>query len=573
MVRPEAINPQVPTMLTRAFDGSRPCVPAVLLLVALILIPGCGGDGDGPTDPPTPTISIALSPSSLTLEQWTLPATAGAADPPQLAPTTGDVNVTLTRGGEYTGTVTVSVDSPPTGVSATPITIGSGIGSGTLTIQVSADAALGTSSLTVRATGTGVSDATATLSLEVTPPPGELVSLNFCAASGIPDWVAFRDGSGDWTPVSVVGDGTVFEFYMTETYGSVAIVKEEGGTADVEVFHAARSELGYRGEDYCTGGGIFTSATGSFAGVGPTDIASVSMGGSSAMVIGASGVLTFALDAVRDGPVDLIATLSTLVASGDGFAPVPAKMIIRRDLEPPDAYAIPELDFSVAPAFIPADQSLTINNLMGHKALVSVAYHTTNGGTGSLHTDYQYLPDTDRRYVGVPVARMAAGEFHTIMVNSSATENVAISYRGAILAFQDPTPKTITLGPLMAPMDVGPLSWTGPYVRFFMRIPFQAEYDDYYFATIQQEGGRMNSLSLGATKAYLDGASFDFQTPDFTGVAGWNDDWGLQAGLPETTLVTMTAMGWTGDGGITGMPFSEEALTLYSRFSGRFGGF
>ena len=64
------------------------------------------------------------------------------------------------------------------------------------------------------------------------------------------------------------------------------------------------------------------------------------------------------------------------------------------------------------------------------------------------------------------------------------------------------------------------------------------------------------------------GADFDYTLPDFSGLAGWIPDWGPEAGLGVPTQFSLFAIGWTGRGGITAVPFTDGALSLMAMFHG-----
>jgi hypothetical protein len=128
-------------------------VPALL---ASLFLAACGGSE--PTDPggnnggQTPSISLAVGSPTLTLAQGG----------------TGQVAVTITRSGGFTGAVTVSVEGLPAGITAQPLSLGSTQTSGVLQVVAAGTATAGSAALTVRATGTGVSAQTATVALTVT---------------------------------------------------------------------------------------------------------------------------------------------------------------------------------------------------------------------------------------------------------------------------------------------------------------------------------------------------------------------------------------------------------------------
>ena len=136
----------------------------------------------GTTDPGTGTIAVAFT--QLTGQASTgTPATLGA---------------TLTRTGNYTGAVTLTMEGLPTGVTASfdpSILTGSTLSS-IVTITVGSGAVAGISTLTLRGSGTNVSSATATIQLTVGVAG---VNLN----STVTTASAVRGGTGATIPISI----------------------------------------------------------------------------------------------------------------------------------------------------------------------------------------------------------------------------------------------------------------------------------------------------------------------------------------------------------------------------------
>lgn len=144
---------------------------AALALAATVLTACGGGGGDGPTNPnpnpnpnPTPgTLAIALNSNAGSI-------VAGN----QLA-----VAITVTRGGSFTGAVTLDATGAPAGVniSFSSTSLGAGVTAATFTLQTASATAPGTYPITVRASGTGVTAATATYTLTITAAPVPTVSI------------------------------------------------------------------------------------------------------------------------------------------------------------------------------------------------------------------------------------------------------------------------------------------------------------------------------------------------------------------------------------------------------------
>ncbi|MCC7054700.1 MAG: hypothetical protein IT355_15620 [Gemmatimonadaceae bacterium] len=129
----------------------------------------CSGGGDGPTTPPaTPTATLSVtSPTSSIV--------AGA---------TAAVGVTLVRGGGFTGPVTVTAASLPTGVTSSAETIAAGATSATLTLTAAPSAPAATSvAVTVTGSASGVSITPRPLALSVTGGNGAVIALATAAGS------------------------------------------------------------------------------------------------------------------------------------------------------------------------------------------------------------------------------------------------------------------------------------------------------------------------------------------------------------------------------------------------------
>ncbi|MGQ0648229.1 MAG: beta strand repeat-containing protein [Gemmatimonadaceae bacterium] len=140
---------------------------ALLLSVALA---ACGGGDDGPT-PPVGGFTVSLSSTTLSVEQ-------GA---------TGTVTATIARTGSFSGTVNLSTESVPAGITAAfnPAAITSGTTSTTLSVAVATTVAPGPYTFTVRGQAAGINDQrTATVSLTVTARPATIgIALTPGAAS------------------------------------------------------------------------------------------------------------------------------------------------------------------------------------------------------------------------------------------------------------------------------------------------------------------------------------------------------------------------------------------------------
>ncbi len=142
---------------------------AGILVVGVLVLGGCGGS-DGPTDPapgPDPSFSVSLAPSSLSLDQGSQ----------------GQVTLSVSRSGGFTGPVSVAVEGLPAGVSAgSNLSVPGGASSLSITLTAAEDAASGSASVTFRGTSGQLPAQTASLSLTinevVAPAPDFTLSLD-----------------------------------------------------------------------------------------------------------------------------------------------------------------------------------------------------------------------------------------------------------------------------------------------------------------------------------------------------------------------------------------------------------
>lgn len=109
--------------------------------------PGTPGGGGG-------TVGLSLQPSTVALERGK----------------SGTTTASVTRGGGFTGDVTVTVTSLPSGVTGSALTIPAAQTSGTLTLNASSSAAFGQKSVSVKGTGPGGTPASSNQPLTVVVP-------------------------------------------------------------------------------------------------------------------------------------------------------------------------------------------------------------------------------------------------------------------------------------------------------------------------------------------------------------------------------------------------------------------
>lgn len=132
----------------------------------------CGGGGDGGTTNPPP----AVGDFGLTLSSTTLSVVQGG---------TTTLTASVARTGSFTGTVDISAEGLPAGVTASfnPSTVGAGVTSTVLTVTAAASVVPGNYTFTIRGRATGISDKTGQATLTVTAAPAIAVALTPTAGS------------------------------------------------------------------------------------------------------------------------------------------------------------------------------------------------------------------------------------------------------------------------------------------------------------------------------------------------------------------------------------------------------
>ena len=501
---------------------------------------------------PAAGITIAVDPTAVTVQ-------AGGAAVNSVA--------TITRTGNFTGAVAITATGAPAGltVSADPASV-TGTSS-TITFQAAASATPGTYNVVVRATGTGVAEQTATVAVTITAPPtgGTSVVLPYCP-DDVPLWLAMQDGSGAWTRVNPNTTNNTFTVTLASGQGGFASVDTVGEHFELDVFYMSLQELQQFAANATATGcddgivepGTGKTVNGSVANVGGEEIASISLGGSSAGVFAASGTLTFELKDVPEGAHDLIASRATLATL------TPNKFIIRRGINPANGSTLPVLDFNAAEAFAPTTSQATIAGVGGDEATLYSSLTTANGSSAFFGI-VNNVQDGAVGYVGLPSDKLVAGDLQQAVVSAQSPGDGPDS-RYSAFYFTSVANRTLTLGPKLAPAvtSIG----TTPTLRLRTVLPVQSVYDLFASADYSQDNG--NEASIAMTSGYRGSAtSWTLEMPDLSGLEGWQNSWGLAAGTP--VAYSVSAYGGFFSLIAPGMP-TDGTTYHYASHSGEFGG-
>ncbi|MCC6245450.1 MAG: hypothetical protein IT353_21630 [Gemmatimonadaceae bacterium] len=141
---------------------STPFLPHLRVAIAasIFVLAGCGGGGDPVA--PTPTVAVTASPASLSVVQGQ----------------SGTVQLSLVRGGGFSGAVTLATSGLPSGVTASiaPEQLTGTTSSATVTVNASAGAVPGAYSITVSASASGVGSSTSSFQLTIVAAPSFALS-------------------------------------------------------------------------------------------------------------------------------------------------------------------------------------------------------------------------------------------------------------------------------------------------------------------------------------------------------------------------------------------------------------
>ena len=180
-------------------DGSRCDVELSACFAVSLEDGGATGDGGSPDDGGSPTFAFGVTPLSPEIVQGE----------------SLDINVRLERIDGFSAEVEVTLVEMPSGMSATPIVIGSTESSGTITVKTTGATPVGPASLGFRATGGGLEKSfrqsidvrpSPELSIDIVSPSGDLatngaVSIQLTVTGGTPDSVELLV---DGTPVATL---------------------------------------------------------------------------------------------------------------------------------------------------------------------------------------------------------------------------------------------------------------------------------------------------------------------------------------------------------------------------------
>jgi hypothetical protein len=503
------------------------------------------------------TATLALTVTATASGSYTLSATPAAVSVNQGASGTSTINVTRTGG--FAGNVALAVTGAPAGVTATLSPTSTTGNTSTLTIAAAAGATTGAATLTITGTATGLANQTTTVALTVGTSGGSgNVTLDYSACTGAsaslkPIWVAAQDGTGAWTRVTATND--VYKFNVTSGKGGFAVATQSGGSTTVSVSLFTQAELTSAPEVFCTTPST-RSATGTVAGLGASDAATISMGDASQTVVASAP--SFTLNNMLTGQQDLVGYRTNFLA---GPAATDRAVIIR-DLNPPSGGSVGTVDFNGSAAITPVPGTITVTGgaagdtysfimsyLTGANCTSATLYFSAGGTSPSLSA------------FGIPAASQRSTDFHQILLSETSS---GTSSRGVFESFHTFGNRSIAVGAVLPTPTV--TSLTAPYKRLQAALSIPS---DYQTSASLEYSQTTKFADVTASFGYLGGSTATLAFPDLSGVAGFDATWLPASGASVSTSVTVAGANVA----ITSPVFSfcSEGLRFkFASFSGTF---
>ena len=464
------------------------------------------------------SIAIAVQPSSVTL----------------LPGSTVSTTLAITR-QSYAGDVAIAIDNAPPGVTATaqPATVTGS--SATIAIAASSSTAPTQYTLAVRGTPVGLGSAAAqtatlTVNVGVSSPDAGNVQLDWSACTG-PDWVAYQDGTSQWT--QVVGTGGRYRFSVASATGAFAYHDSSGVTVQM----MSQGELAAKPLTLCAPRQGTKTIFGTGVHAGPTagDVYTYAFGGAAATSTGIAP--NFSLIGVQNGPQDLVAW--------GGSANPGRRGVIRRDLDIADGGSLAPVSLQATSSepFSLALAAITVSGLSG--ANFSMSYLTTPACVANS----MYSAFTPTMF-GIPASEQRATDYHLMTVFLNAPTVNPTILRSTSITFHLLANRTVTLPPVVAAPPI--TSIPGAVKRL---SAFLSDFHAFSNASVTfQFSDGTRAMTVRATSAAVGTSNVTLAMPDLSGVSG----------LPSGALMPATSAGkWsvTFDGASSNDPLCTEGLT------------
>ncbi len=512
------------------------------------------GFGEGVTQATAPLQVVVTPPPAFTLSipsGGPVIATGGS----------GTLTVTLQR-TNFTGTIDLALVNPPSGITAT-VTPPNPTGNAALiTLIVSPAAAPGVIPLILRGRAQGMTDRTVTFDLTIRAPvAGARVEYTFCDPTNTPLFFAFQDGTGAWQQVAPAGLGNSIQFafdiangrggvlmiFRTSTFPSLI-----SRAARMQVVaHRSRADIYETIVKYATTHELVQDGFETCAATQPSNTNSVTVGG---VPLGAFGIVSFGRTteifdpATSTNPIsftDVPVGLNDLAGSRSRPGQTPDRILMIRNLTPPNGGLLPPIDFNTSPTFTPATAQVTITGGQNDLFETFVNVVTANSHLG-LWSELSSSTATTRTWAGLRSEDMASSDFHGLIVFANAADSSG-DFRVSLRYVDYVTNQTLALGGRVALPAITQLSG-GSYPRLRFQGLLPIDYDRGAGFTVSDSTGS-SIVHVAATHAYLaatgSGFSYDLAMPDVIGLPNFPVASALTFGMKD---VVIDVFGFNGPG-------------------------
>ncbi len=405
-------------------------------------------------------------------------------------------------------------------ITASPLTITAGNTSATITVTVVADAVAEGDETVIVTMGTPTNatlGATTVHTLTITGGGGGggnvTVSFAACPVEERAVWLAYQDGAGAW--VRVVGASDVYTFNIASSSGGIAyVILSSGNQSGTFVHYMSQAELTAGTLSFCGAAPTTRTFTGTAANLGLSELAQISLGGGSAMVIGAID-LNFSISGVLDGAHDLVGFKSDQTAPGTA-----ERGLLRRDIVVSGNGSVGTVDFTGTESFAAASATITVGGLLGSETdtLQSMSYHVGAACSAAPLGLPAPISSVSFTAYGIPAAPQRLTDFHRITI-SAATSTT--DFRSVSESFHTLATRTVTLGAALPNPTIADLG--GPYKRLSATFTLPGDYQTASFDYL--DAAEPKGVSIFASAAFLGGSSVSLGLADFSGLAGWDNNW------------------------------------------------
>ncbi|MDH5235834.1 MAG: hypothetical protein OEW77_12835, partial [Gemmatimonadota bacterium] len=336
------------------------------------------------------------------------------------------------------------------------------------------------------------------------------VSFAACPAADRAVWLAAKDGSGAWVPVTGVAD--VYTFGITSGAGGIAyVVLGTGSTSQIQVMYRTQAEWTSGTLDLCATPPATRSFTGTVVGLGgPTESARLSLGGGSTFASFHNP--GFQIDGVSDGTHDLVGFRSDFATTGTERA------LLRRDVVVSGNGTLGTVDFTGSESFAPTSATITVGGLLGGEFVTQSQFYQVGASCQAAILVPSANGGATFTAFGVPALQQRAGDYHRIQITAGSLTDVRIVGE----SFHTMAARTITLGAALSAPVISNLG--GPYKRLSAAYTLPGDYQALTAFTYTNGAGD-KTVYIGASFGFLGGSSVTLGLDDFSALAGWSNTW------------------------------------------------